>query len=144
MPQVEKPNERCIVTAIPTVRVPPCSEKNSKKAEYPMQHPLTLAQVCAIAKCSGQTVYRRIKKNPNGTLFPRPHKIAATTAHGPRFVNRWEKAEVVEWMRINYPKLTPAPLEQKAPWYEAYDLVISAVLVGLLSAAAVAAVLFLQ
>jgi predicted DNA-binding transcriptional regulator AlpA len=107
-----------------------------------MQHPLTLAQVCAIAKCSGQTVYRRIKKNPNGTLFPRPHKIAATTAHGPRSVNRWEQAEVVEWMRINYPKLKPAKLEPPAHWYGTTELVVSAVLVGLLSAAAVA--LFLQ
>ncbi len=73
------------------------------KAEVKEQ--LTIEQVCALVRCSAPTLYRRIKHNPHGALFPSPYKVAATADRGPRHVNRWEQAEVMAWLlKGNAPK----------------------------------------
>ena len=59
-----------------------------------MKDLITIDEVCAIAKVSKPTVYRRVKQ---GT-FPKPKKVATTAARGPKKVNRWERGEVMGWL----------------------------------------------
>ena len=113
-----------------------------------MKEPLTIEQVCALVRCSAPTLYRRIKHNPHGTLFPNPHKVAATSSHGPRHVNRWEQAEVMTWLlKGNAPKWREKTIDiilnhadkieahdtDLEPWYKRNELVLIAVSGGLLA-----------
>ena len=120
------------------------------KAEVKEQ--LTLEQVCALVRCSAPTLYRRIKHNPHGALFPSTYKVAATAARGPRHVNRWEQAEVMAWLlKGNAPKWRENTIEiinrantldakmseahdtDREPWYKRNELVLIAVSGGLLA-----------
>lgn len=120
------------------------------KAEVKEQ--LTLEQVCALVRCSAPTLYRRIKHNPHGALFPSPYKVAATADRGPRHVNRWEQAEVMSWLlKGNAPKWRENTIEiinrantldakmseahdtDREPWYKRNELVLMAVSGGLLA-----------
>jgi predicted DNA-binding transcriptional regulator AlpA len=120
------------------------------KAEVKEQ--LTLEQVCALVRCSAPTLYRRIKHNPHGALFPSPYKVAATADRGPRHVNRWEQAEVMLWLlKGNAPKWRENTIEiinrantldakmseahdtDREPWYKRNELVLMAVSGGLLA-----------
>ena len=120
------------------------------KAEVKEQ--LTLEQVCALVRCSAPTLYRRIKHNPHGALFPSPYKVAATADRGPRHVNRWEQAEVMSWLlKGNAPKwrentigiinrantldakMSEAHDTDREPWYKRNELVLMAVSGGLLA-----------
>ena len=120
------------------------------KAEVKEQ--LTLEQVCALVRCSAPTLYRRIKHNPHGALFPSPYKVAATADRGPRHVNRWEQAEVMAWLlKGNAPKwrentigtinrantldakMSEAHDTDREPWYKRNELVLMAVSGGLLA-----------
>jgi predicted DNA-binding transcriptional regulator AlpA len=120
------------------------------KAEVKEQ--LTLEQVCALVRCSAPTLYRRIKHNPHGALFPSPYKVAATADRGPRHVNRWEQAEVMAWLlKGNAPKWRENTIEiinrantldakmseahdtDREPWYKRNELVLMAVSGGLLA-----------
>ena len=120
------------------------------KAEVKEQ--LTLEQVCALVRCSAPTLYRRIKHNPHGALFPSPYKVAATADRGPRHVNRWEQAEVMAWLlKGNAPKWRENTIEiinrantldakmseahdtDREPWYKRNELVLIAVSGGLLA-----------
>ena len=120
------------------------------KAEVKEQ--LTIEQVCALVRCSAPTLYRRIKHNPHGALFPSPYKVAATADRGPRHVNRWEQAEVMSWLlKGNAPKwrentigiinrantldakMSEAHDTDREPWYKRNELVLMAVSGGLLA-----------
>jgi predicted DNA-binding transcriptional regulator AlpA len=120
------------------------------KAEVKEQ--LTIEQVCALVRCSAPTLYRRIKHNPHGALFPSPYKVAATADRGPRHVNRWEQAEVMAWLlKGNAPKWRENTIEiinrantldakmseahdtDREPWYKRNELVLMAVSGGLLA-----------
>jgi predicted DNA-binding transcriptional regulator AlpA len=113
-----------------------------------MKEPLTIEQVCALVRCSAPTLYRRIKHNPHGALFPSPYKVAATSSHGPRHVNRWEQAEVMTWLlKGNAPKWRENTIDiilnradkieahdtDLEPWYKRNELVLIAVSGGLLA-----------
>ena len=121
------------------------------KAEVKEQ--LTIEQVCALVRCSAPTLYRRIKHNPHGALFPSPYKVATTADRGPRHVNRWEQAEVMAWLlKGNAPKWRENTIEiiinrantldakmseahdtDLEPWYKRNELVLMAVSGGLLA-----------
>ena len=118
-----------------------------------MKEPLTIKQVCALARCSQPTLYRRIKNNPHGALFPSPYKVAATADRGPRHVNRWEQAEVMAWLLGgNDPKwqektaeiiikhadnldakMSEAHDTDREPWYKRNELALIAISGGLLA-----------
>ena len=70
-----------------------------KVIKQDVQHTLNVEQVCALVRCSSQTLYRLRKDNPHGEVFPCPHKVASTAARGPRAVNRWDRDEVMGWLR---------------------------------------------
>jgi len=73
-----------------------------------MKDLITIDEVCAIAKVSKPTVYRRVK---NGT-FPKPKKVPSTAARGPKKVNRWERGEVMGWLlKGNDPEWVKQPVK---------------------------------
>ena len=75
-----------------------------------MKDLITIDEVCAIAKVSKPTVYRRVKQ---GT-FPKPKKIKAPNARGPNKVNRWERGEVMGWLlKGNDPNWNKQPMTHK-------------------------------
>lgn len=121
-----------------------------------MKELITIDEVCLIAKCSRPTLYRRIKKNPHGKLFPKPKKVHAISDLGPRTVNRWVYSEVMGWLlQGNDPKWMKHPVREVElvvnrvndfdtkmeeahdadlePWYKKHELVITAVSGGLLA-----------
>ena len=55
---------------------------------------ITMNEVCVIAKCAKPTLYRRLRD----TDFPKPNKVPTTASCGPRYVNRWERKEVIKWL----------------------------------------------
>ena len=59
-----------------------------------MKELLTIDDVCAMAKISKPTVYRRVKA---GT-FPKPIKVPSNAARGPKNVNRWERKAILNYM----------------------------------------------
>jgi|TARA_R110000824_G_scaffold74410_1_gene189170 predicted DNA-binding transcriptional regulator AlpA len=108
---------------------------------------ITVEEACRIAKFSKATLYRRIKRNPDGKLFPKPKKIPAISHLGPRTINRWDYAEIMKWLlQGNDPKWTKPPVLEAVeaieayvnnPWYKKHKLVITSVSGGLLAALAV-------
>ena len=101
---------------------------------------ITVEEACRTAKFSKATLYRRIKKNPDGNLFPKPKKIPATSHLGPRTINRWDYTEVMKWLlQGNDPKWTKPPVLEAVeayvnnPWYKKHKLVVTAVSAGLLA-----------
>lgn len=101
---------------------------------------LNIKQVCELANISKPTVYRKVK---NGS-FPAPIKIPTTAGRGPKMVNRWQQAEILEHCLRNNAKLTAdqepwyeyaAPFRK--PWVEQHKHSIMAVIAGVLSGLAV-------
>lgn len=69
---------------------------------------INIEEVCAIAKVSKPTVYRRVKL---GT-FPKPKKVPRTANRGPKTVNQWDRAEVIGWLlKGNDPKWLHQPVK---------------------------------
>tara|TARA_R110000796_G_scaffold77088_2_gene172109 strand:+ start:950 stop:1294 length:345 start_codon:yes stop_codon:yes gene_type:complete len=105
-----------------------------------MKELTTIEDVCRVAKCSRTTLYRRLKKNPHGKLFPKPKKVPATSNFGPRTVNRWDYSEVMSWLlQGNDPKWAKQPVKtveenkEDQSWYKKHELVITSVSGGLLA-----------
>jgi predicted DNA-binding transcriptional regulator AlpA len=119
--------------------------------ENDMKKSITIDEVCRIANCSRPTIYRRIKT----TGFPKPKKVPATSELGPRTINRWDHAEVMEWLLKGHdPRWSKPPIKQieaamiddrtqdahntdRGSWYKQHELVINAVAGGLLAGLAV-------
>jgi len=59
-----------------------------------MKDLIDINEVCEVAKISKPTVYRRVKA---GT-FPKPKKIKSKETRGPKYVNRWERGEIMGWL----------------------------------------------
>jgi len=83
-----------------------------------MKDLLTIEEVAQIAKVSAPTIYRRIKKGS----FPKPKKTKRPTNHGPKTVNRWERAEVMGWlMKGNDPEWLKQPIRDIEATVEKVD-----------------------
>ena len=54
---------------------------------------IDINEVCEITKLSKSTVFKKIK---DGT-FPEIQKTPSPSSRGPRLVNRWDKAEIIDW-----------------------------------------------
>jgi len=68
-----------------------------KSSSYEWKMNLTLieiTEVCEIAKLSKSTVFKKIKEDK----FPAPIKVPSPSSRGPRLVNRWDKAEIIDWV----------------------------------------------
>jgi predicted DNA-binding transcriptional regulator AlpA len=105
-----------------------------------MKEPLTIKQACDLVKCSQTTLYRLRKTNPHGEIFPKPYKVKSTSNRGPYAVNRWEHAEVVEWLRQGNgldSKMRETHDKDTNPRHKNRKLVITAVSGGLLAGIAV-------
>jgi len=96
---------------------------------------LPIDDVCAIARCSKPTLYRRLKD----TTFPKPIKVPTTASTGPRLVNRWNETEVRIWLlQGNDPRWTRIEAQLNAEkglklWLKRNDLVVKAISGGLLA-----------
>ena len=67
-----------------------------KSSSYEWKMNLTLIEineVCEIAKLSKSTIFKKIKEDK----FPAPIKVPSPSSRGPRLVNRWDKAEIIDW-----------------------------------------------
>jgi len=67
-----------------------------KSASYQWKMNLTLidiTEVCEIAKLSKSTIFKKIKEDK----FPEPIKVPSPSSRGPKLVNRWDKAEIIDW-----------------------------------------------
>ena len=67
-----------------------------KSSSYEWKMNLTLieiTEVCEIAKLSKSTIFKKIKEDK----FPAPIKVPSPSSRGPRLVNRWDKAEIIDW-----------------------------------------------
>ena len=67
-----------------------------KSASYQWKMNLTLidiTEVCEIAKLSKSTIFKKIKEDK----FPAPIKVPSPSSRGPKLVNRWDKAEIIDW-----------------------------------------------
>lgn len=98
---------------------------------------LTVEEVCAIAKISKPTIYRRVKK---GT-FPPPMKVPSTANRGPKLVNRWSLSEIESHYSDKLQRRDDSKAEEALPepWYVVHRHVLTAVVGGVLAAAAYAA-----
>lgn len=54
---------------------------------------IDINEVCEITKLSKSTVFKKIK---DGT-FPEIQKTPSPSSRGPKLVNRWDKAEIIDW-----------------------------------------------
>ena len=73
-----------------------------------MKDLLTIDEVAEIAKVSKPSIYRRVKKGD----FPKPKKIKRPSNHGPKTVNRWERAQVMGWLlKGNDPEWMKQPIK---------------------------------
>ena len=114
-----------------------------------MKHLISIDEVCRMANCSRPTVYRRLKT----TNFPKPKKVDATEAKGPRTINRWDHDEVTAWLlnggdpvwlkQLEIAALAAAITEKAlqpttlGAWYTKHQIVLNAIIGGTLAGIAV-------
>ena len=66
---------------------------------------IDINEVCEIAKLSRSTVYKKVK---DGT-FPEIKKAPSPSSRGPRLVNRWDKAEIIDWVETQFKRWEENP-----------------------------------
>ena len=66
-----------------------------------MKKLLSIDEVCDVTRVSKPTIYRKVKQG----LFPSPLKVPTTATRGPKMVNRWDEALVLDYcLKMNLHK----------------------------------------
>ena len=104
---------------------------------------LSIDEVCDVIGVSKPTIYRKVKQG----LFPSPLKVPTTATRGPKMVNRWDEALVLDYClkmetQEKVPEVEPrgdddAPTVHPEPWYVQHHFSVMAAIAGLLAGLAV-------
>ncbi len=96
---------------------------------------LSIDEVCDVIGVSKPTIYRKVKQG----LFPSPLKVPTTATRGPKMVNRWDEALVLDYcLKMEAQEKVPdAPTVHPEPWYAQHHFSVLAAIGGLLAGLAV-------